>query len=72
MFCNSMGDIEIPTLSLWNRIKIQTDHQPLVYLNETKFVNDGIMRWGMFIQNNKFKIEVTKGSENVGADFLAE
>ena len=50
---------------------IQTDHKPLVYLNKTKFVNDRIMRWAMFIQNYKFRIESIRGSENVGADFLS-
>ena len=50
---------------------IQTDHQPLVYLNKTKFVNDRIMRWAMFMQSYKFKVESIKGSENVGADFLS-
>ena len=49
---------------------IQIDHQPLVYLNKTIFVNDRIMRWAMFNQNYKFKTEVITGSENVGADFL--
>ncbi len=50
---------------------IQTDHKPLVYLNKTKFVNDRIMRWAMFIQNYKCRIESIRGSENVGADFLS-
>ena len=51
---------------------IQTDHQPLVYLKKTKFVNDRIMRWAMFIQNYKSKIEVIKKSENVGVDFFEQ
>ena len=50
---------------------LQTDHQPLVYLNKVKFLNDRIMRWTMFLQNYRMKIESIKGSENVGADYLS-
>ena len=49
---------------------LQTDHHPLVYLNKTKFVNDRIMRWAMYLQNYKFRIESIQGLHNVGADFL--
>jgi transposase InsO family protein len=50
---------------------IQTDHQPLAFLNSSKFTNDRIMRWAMFLQNYRFRIEAIKGSLNVGADFLS-
>ena len=48
-----------------------TAENEVVYLNKTKFVNDRIMRWAMFMQCYKFKVESIKGSENVGADFLS-
>ena len=54
-----------------NPFVLQTDHQPLVYLNRTKFVNDRIMRWAMFLQSYRIKIMAIKGSDNVGADFLS-
>ena len=54
-----------------NPFILQTDHQPLVYLNRTKFINDRIMRWAMFLQSYRIKIMAIKGSENVGADFLS-
>lgn len=50
---------------------LQTDHQPLAYLNKSKFTNNRIMRWAMYLQNYKFKIEFIKGVENVGADYLS-
>jgi len=50
---------------------IQTDHQPLAYIQKCKTDNSRIMRWALFLQNFKFKIEAIKGSENVGADYLS-
>ena len=31
---------------------LQTDHQPLLYLQKTKFVNDTVMRRALFLQNH--------------------
>ena len=50
---------------------LQTDHQPLVYLRKSKFINDRVMRWAMFLQSFNFKIQSIKGSDNVGADYLS-
>jgi hypothetical protein len=50
---------------------VQTDHMPLVYINQSKYVNDRIMRWAMYLQNFRFTVESIKGSLNVGADFLS-
>ena len=50
---------------------LQTDHQSLVYLDRAKFENDRVMRWAMFLQNYRFRIEAIKGSANVGADYLS-
>ena len=50
---------------------IQTDHQPLVFLNEAKFVNGRIMRWTLFLQSYRFRMESIKGTDNVGADSLS-
>jgi hypothetical protein len=33
--------------------------------------NGRVMRWALFLQNYKFKIEAIKGSENIIADFLS-
>jgi len=50
---------------------LQTDHQPLTFLNKTKFSNDRIMRWATLLQNYRIRIEATKGSANVGTDYLS-
>ena len=50
---------------------IQTDHQPLLYLNQKKFVNEKIMRWALYLQGWRYRIESIKGIDNVGADFLS-
>ena len=48
---------------------LQTDHQPLVYLNRAKLTNARIMRWALFLQSYSIRIEAIKGSVNVGADY---
>lgn len=50
---------------------LETDHKPLVYLNQSKSVNSRIMRWALALQPYRFHIEAIPGSENVGADFLS-
>ena len=53
------------------RFVLQTDHEPLKYMNSAKFTNNRLMRWAMFFQSYNMKVEATKGSENVGADYLS-
>ena len=50
---------------------LQTDHQPLNYLNSAKFANARIMRWAMYLQNFDMKLDSIKGSQNFGADYLS-
>ena len=50
---------------------VQTDHEPLKYMNSAKFANGRLMRWAMFLQSYTFRVEAIKGSENVGADYLS-
>ena len=50
---------------------LQTDHQPLVYINQAKFENSRVMRWAMYLQNFRIKVESIKGKDNVGADYLS-
>ena len=44
---------------------LQTDHEPLKYMNSAKFANGSLMRWAMFLQSYNFRVEAIKGSENV-------
>ena len=50
---------------------LQTDHQPLGYLNHAVYSNGRLMRWSLFLQSYEIRIQVIKGSQNVGADFMS-
>ena len=50
---------------------LQTDHDPLQYMNSAKFTNNRLMRWAMFLQSYNMKVEAIKGSDNVGVDYLS-
>jgi len=50
---------------------LQTDHRPLVYLNQSKITNARVMKWASASQPYKFRTESIRGSGNVGADFLS-
>ena len=52
------------------RFVLQTDHEPLKYMNRAKFTNHRLMRWAMFLQSNNMKVEAMKGSDIVEADYL--
>ena len=57
---------------LWGRdFVIQTDHQPLTYINQTKVINKKIMRWAMILQEFRFRVESIPGNQNFGPDFLS-
>ena len=50
---------------------LQPDHQSLAYLNKAKFNNQRVMRWALSLQPYKYKVQSTKGENNLGADFLS-
>ena len=50
---------------------LETDHQPLLYLQRAKLLNNRIMRWALSLQSYRFRIEAIPGKQNVGADFLS-
>lgn len=50
---------------------LETDHQPLVYLNRKAVANSRLMRWALILQPYRFRIEAIKGRDNVGADYLS-
>ena len=50
---------------------LQTDHQPLVYLNSVAHANSRLMRWSLYLQSYQIRIEAIKGSQNVGADYMS-
>lgn len=50
---------------------IETDHQPLKCIQKSKVANGRIMRWALILQPYRYHIEVIKGKDNVGADYLS-
>ena len=50
---------------------LETDHQPLAFIDTAKLNNMRIMRWSLFLQSYKFRISAIKGCDNVVADYLS-
>ena len=46
---------------------LQTDHQPLTYLNSAKLTNPRLMRWALKLQPFRFRVEAIPGVDNVGS-----
>ena len=53
------------------RFVLQTDHEPLKYMNIAKFTNNRLLRWAMFLQSDNMKVEAMKGSDIVEANYLS-
>ena len=50
---------------------LQTDHQPLSYIQRSKAEISRVMRWALALQPYRYRIESIKGSDNAGADYLS-
>ncbi len=50
---------------------LQTDHQPLLYLNKAKVANARLMRWALLLQPYRMRIVAIRGADNLGADYLS-
>jgi hypothetical protein len=50
---------------------LETDHQPLTYLQKAKTENGRLMRWALQLQQYSFTVRVIPGKDNVGADYLS-
>ena len=50
---------------------LQTDHQPLAYINKTKYQNDRIMRWALTLHGYDYTEQDIPGKDNVAADYLS-
>lgn len=54
-----------------NKFKVQSDHQPLMFLATSRNLNTRLMRWSLILQPYQFSVEYIPGKTNVGADFLS-
>ena len=50
---------------------LQTDHSPLIYMKSKKHENPRVMRWALYLQRYRYRIESIKGEDNTGADYLS-
>ncbi|XP_037526097.1 uncharacterized protein LOC119403222 [Rhipicephalus sanguineus] len=50
---------------------LQSDHQPLKYINSARQVNTRVLRWSLLLMDYDFRVEYIRGSDNVGADYLS-
>ena len=53
------------------KFRLQTDHFPLANLSKTQMKNPRVMRWALAMQAHHYHVEVIKGSDNIGADYLS-
>lgn len=54
-----------------NEFILQTDHEPLTYLNKARLLNSRVMRWALVLQEYRFRLQAIKGKYNVGADYMS-
>ena len=50
---------------------LETDHQPLLFLDKSKINNDRVMRWALTMQVYRYSVRVIKGKDNATADYLS-
>ena len=50
---------------------LETDHQPLLFLDRSKVNNDRIMRWALAMQMYRYTVRVIRGKDNATADYLS-
>ena len=64
--------VEIFRYYLFGReFKLQTDHNPLVWLNQVKDKNRKLLRWSLTLQEYEMEYEYKAGEKNVDADALS-
>jgi len=63
--------VKFETFLYGRHFTLQTDHQPLKYLQQARLTNARLTRWALLLQPYHFTIEVIPGKDNVGADFLS-
>ena len=67
---SSLGYQEISSLFYGVPFILQTDHEPLKYMNSDKFANGRLMRWALFCKAIHSELKPLK-AENVEADYLS-
>lgn len=50
---------------------IESDHQPLTWLQRVKMTNQRLLRWSLILQEFKYSVAYVRGKCNVVADYLS-
>ena len=50
---------------------VQTDHQPLMFLNDAKLKNNRIMLWALALQGYDYTVKDIRRKDNLLADYLS-
>ena len=50
---------------------LQTDQQPLAYINKTKYQNHRIMQWALYLQGYDYTVQDIPGKDDVAANYLS-
>lgn len=53
------------------KFTIETDHNPLTWLNKMKDKNQRLLRWSLALQPYSFSLKYRKGKQNANADGLS-
>ncbi len=64
------GVHEFQTYLYGREFVLQTDNQPLTFINSSKVSDSRVMRWALFLQNYRFQIRQVKG-KYMAADYLS-
>ena len=51
--------------------QVETDHCPLIYMQNNKLANRRVMRWVLSLQTNRFRIATIKGSQDIGEFYMS-
>lgn len=68
---SDLGSAKICTFLYGREFILETDHQPLRCINNSKVANGRILRWALALQPCRFRVAAMKGSDNVGSDYMS-
>lgn len=72
MFRNCLGCRAISLLFIWSRtFRLQTDHNPLLWLNQVRDKSRKLLRWSITLQEYDMKVEHKSSKQNCNVDALS-
>lgn len=65
---NALKHFEVYLSSSKNSIRVFTDHNPLVFIENMKFKNRRLLAWSLTLQEFDITVSHVKGKDNIIAD----